>query len=123
MEELENLNQDDVLELITDFPIKPLRNGLIITTNSEDMEDDAVDLSGQAFSPVQYVLASGSHNSDILKPGQKIYLNLTRMTVRLRDENNVHDKGVERVQIEPVEAGGRFYGMITDDKVSYLINE
>ena len=39
MEELDNLTQDDVLELITDFPITPLRDVVIITTNVEEWDE------------------------------------------------------------------------------------
>jgi hypothetical protein len=37
----ENLTQDDVIELVTDFPLQPLRNKVIITMNtSEEITDD-----------------------------------------------------------------------------------
>ena len=71
MEELENLTQDGVLELITDFPLEPLRNKLIITTNIVENEDDDINLSGQSFSEVQYVMAAGSHRAEFTA-GQKV---------------------------------------------------
>ena len=121
MEEIENLTLDDVLELIHEdkFPIIPLRNRIVISTNVEEYEDDDVNLSGQGFDEEQYVIAVGSH-VNILKPGMKIMLNLDAMTVM---EENPEDREspLKRIMLRPVEAGKRFYGMITDDKVDYII--
>jgi len=120
MEEIKNLDQDDVLDLITDFPIEPMRNRLIITTNVEEMDPDEVDLQGAAFSPEQYVLAVGSYTKDFLKPGQKIYLDLEAMSVRVPSGENAYD-AVTSIQIHPVRVGEKVFGMITDDKIAYKI--
>lgn len=120
MEEIKNLTQDDVLELISDFPITPLRNKVIITTNMDEYEDDDLDLSGSAFSPTQYILAVGSHCRD-LKPGQKIYLDLEAMSVSVPNPEDVYQPE-KRLSIKPVDVGDKVYGIITDSKIEYLIN-
>ena len=121
MEEVKNLSLEEVLELIKDFPIQPLRNRLIITTNIEDYEEGEVDLSGAPFSPEQYVLAVGSYSSDVISPGQKVHLDLEAMSVRIPNDNNAYEP-ITTIQLKPVEVDGKVYGMITDDKVEYLIN-
>ena len=121
MEEVSNLSQDDVLELIKDFPITPLRNKLVISTNVEDLEDDDVDLTGVGFSPEQYVVASGSHCAGFIPAGQKIYLDLDKMTIEVNNRDDVYNP-IKKIQLKPVEVNGRVYGIITEDKIEYLIN-
>jgi len=120
-ETIKNLTQNDVLELIKDFPVKPLRNRVIITTNTEEIEEDEVDYTGSAFSPVQYVLAVGSYNEDVFKPGQKVHLDLESMTVNNPNREDVYNP-VQQIKIKPVEVGDKFYGMITDDKIDFIYN-
>ena len=36
MEEVKNLTQDDILDVIKDFPIVPRKNKLVITVNTDD---------------------------------------------------------------------------------------
>lgn len=119
-EQVANLTQDDVLGLIKDFPIEPLRNKIIITTNVEEYEDDEVELSGAAFSPEQFVVAIGSYSKDFLSPGQKVHLDLERMTVQVANDSDAYNP-IPRIQLKPVEVDGRIYGIITEDKIEYLI--
>lgn len=122
MEEVKNLTQEEVLELVDNFPITPLRNRVIITTNVEELEEDELDLQGAAFSPEQFVLAVGSYSKDIIKAGQKVYLDLTAMTVKVPSDNNAYE-AQEKIFLKPVMIEGRTYGVITDDKIEYLIND
>jgi len=120
MEEVVNLTQDDVLELITDFPIEPLRNKIVITTNVEEVDEDEVDLMGNSFSPEQYVLAVGSYSKDFLKPGQKVFLDLESMTVKVNNPEDIYNP-VMKISLKPVEVKGKVFGIITEDKIEYLI--
>lgn len=121
MEEVINLTQEDVLELIVDFPITPLKNRVIITTNVEEVDDDEIELTGNAFSPIQYVVAAGSYSKDYLKPGQKVSLDLEAMTVRVPNDNDAYQP-MQKIQLKPVEVEGRVYGVITEDKIEFLYN-
>jgi len=121
MEEIVNLTQDDVLELIGDFPITPLRNRIVITTNVDEFEDDDVNFSEAGFSEVQYVLAVGSHINE-LKPGMKVMLNLDLMSI-LEENPEDRENPLKRIVIRPVEAGERWFGQIEDHKVDYIMND
>ena len=120
MEEVKNLTQDDVLELIQDFPIEPMRNRVIITTNTIELEEDEVNLGGAAFHEEQYIMAVGSYTKDFLSPGQKVSLDLEAMTVRIPNDNDAYQP-IQRIQLKPVEVDGRMYGVITDDKIEYKV--
>lgn len=120
MEEVKNLTQDDVLELIKDFPIEPMRNRVIITTNVEELEDDEINLSEASFAPEQFVLAVGSYSKDLLKPGQKVSLDLEAMSIKVPADNNAYEP-VTRILLKPVEVNGRMFGVITDDKIEYKV--
>jgi hypothetical protein len=120
MEEVKNLTQDEVLEIVKTFPIEPLRNKVIITTNVEEQEEDAIDLEGAAFSQEQFVLAVGSYSKDILKAGDKVSLDLEAMTVRIPNDNNAYEP-MYKIQLKPIEIDGVTYGEITDDKISYKV--
>lgn len=107
MEEVKNITHDEVLELINNFPFKPLRNRLIITVNVSD--SDAIDLSGDTFSDTQYVIATGSFITEF-KPGNKIVLDIPKMM----------DKNTESIRIDPLEYNGRIYAYINDSVVKSI---
>ena len=121
MEEAVNLTQEEVLELVKNFPISPLRNKVIITTHTEELEEDGIKLTQAAFSPEQYVVAVGSYAKDYLTPGQKVMLDIEAMTVKMPNSNDAYQPQ-DKIMIKPVEVEGRVYGIITEDKVEYLIN-
>jgi hypothetical protein len=121
MEEVKNVTQEEVQELIKDFPLTPLRNRVIITTNVEEYEEDGVDLSGTSFSPEQFVLAVGSYAKDYLTPGQRISLDLEAMTVKVPSENNAYEPQ-HRIMMKSVEVDDNVFGVITDDKIEYIVN-
>ena len=120
MEEIVNLTQDDVLEVILDFPITPLRNKVVITTNTDDYEDGDVNFDDAGFAEEQFVLAVGSY-VNILKPGMRVMLDLNKMTVLEENPENAEEP-LRRIVISPVEVGDRWFGMIPDEKVDYIIN-
>lgn len=122
MNDFKNLNQDDVLDLIKDFPIVPVKNRIIITTNTEEFEEDEVNISGSAFSAEQYVLAVGSYAKDWLSPGQKVSLDLESMTIKMPNSEDAYES-YKKIMIKPVQVGDRVFGIITDDKIEYLIND
>lgn len=115
-----NLTQEEVLERINDFPIVPMRNRVIITTNVEERAEDELDLEGNAFSAEQFVMAVGSYAKDYLTPGQKVSLDLEAMAIRMPSKNDAYEP-ITRIMIKPVEVDGVNYGVITDDKIEYIV--
>ncbi len=114
MEQIENLSQDDVLDLIKDFPLQPLGRRAIITINTVDNLSD-LSLSESDLSEVQYVVAIGKSVMEF-KPGQKILLDLNKMVKMIPvDENSGEMKPV--IEIDPVEVDGRKYAIITASNV------
>lgn len=119
MEEVTNMTQDDVLDVITNFPIIPTRNKLIITVNVKEPDGNLV-LAENSFDEVQYVVATGSHSSDI-KAGQKVLLSLDKMMVYDQAQSDAYER-VGHIKITPIEVNDRVYGLITDGMIDALDN-
>jgi len=118
----ENLTQDGVLELITEFPVKPTRRKLIITVNTaEDISDDGVRVTTNELAESQYVMATGQHLGDEIKPGQKVILNLERMTVSTPDVTDQFQQ-MASIKLRPLQINGRIYALIDDGVVDALDN-
>jgi hypothetical protein len=110
----ENLTQDDVLELIGDFPLQPLRRKVIITVNtSEQLSDDGVRTSSNEMAEAQYIMACGPHLSEELKPGQKVLLNLDKMSITMADPMDA-TAVVSTIKLRPVQVKGRIYALVDD---------
>jgi len=111
----QNLDQDGVLELIEDFPLQPLRRQVIVTVNTaEEISDDGVRVNSNELAEVQYVVATGNHLSDEeLKPGQKVLLNLEKMSVGIPDPNNQMEQ-MASIKLRPVQVKGRIYALVSD---------
>ena len=119
MEEIaENLTQDDVLELINDFPILPMRNKLVITVNTDN--EDELDLGGHGFAETQYVVATGTTVYDHIKPGCKVLLDLGRMSMKERDPST--GEPVFTIQIKPIKVNNKVFAIINDGFVDAVDN-
>lgn len=118
----ENLTQDGVLELITDFPVKPTRRKLIITVNTaEDISDDGVRVTTNELAESQFVMATGQHLGEEIKAGQKVILNLERMTVGSPDPTDQFQQ-MASIKLRPLQINGRIYALIDDGVVDALDN-
>src|SRR5690554_3302894 len=104
MEEVKNITQDEVLEIIKDFPIEPTRNKVIITVNVDEVDPNNIDLSGNSFAEQQYVIATGAFSKEF-KPGQKVLLDIRKMEV---------PNSGGQIEIDPIEVDGRIYAFIND---------
>lgn len=111
MEEVNNLSQDDVLELIGNFPLQPLRNKVIITVNVDEPDDDLV-LSSSSFSEVQYVIAVGDFVKGF-EPGQKVLLDTEKMMEYTQSDTDQHER-IGRIKIRPIEVNGRIFAIVND---------
>lgn len=105
MEEQSNLTKEEVMEVIKDFPIKPHRNRVIVTVNTETVKDNELNLSSESLCESQYIIAPGGFN-DNMEAGQKIMLDLAKMAEK--DGS---------IKVDPVEVNGRNYMFIYDSLI------
>tara|TARA_R110002124_G_scaffold281430_1_gene455725 strand:- start:87030 stop:87404 length:375 start_codon:yes stop_codon:yes gene_type:complete len=115
MEEvLENLSQDDVLELIKEFPLEPMGRRVYITTNVEEPDGNLI-LTNNSFDEVQFVLAVGSHVTEV-KAGQKVIIDIEKMLVYENVDDNSHEKR-PIVNLKLQEVNGRYFALINDSQI------
>lgn len=118
----ENFTQDTVLDIITDFPIDPLRNKVVITLNKELIEG-TLDLSNGTMSEVQYVIAGEVNYRDkVVKPGQKVLLDIRGMMKVVRREVNNQYQEVEQIELDPLEVNGQIFAIIDDRFIKAVDN-
>ena len=118
----ENFTQDTVLDIITDFPIDPLRNKVVITLNKELIEG-TLDLSNGTMSEVQYVVAGEVNYRDkVVKPGQKVLLDIRGMMKVVRREINNQYQEVEQIELDPLEVNGQVFAIIDDRFIKAVDN-
>lgn len=118
----ENFTQDTVLDIITDFPIDPLRNKVVITLNKELIEG-TLDLSNGTMSEVQYVIAGEVNYRDkVVKPGQKVLLDIRGMMKVVRREVNNQYQEVEQIELDPLEVNGQVFAIIDDRFIKAVDN-
>ena len=114
MEQVENLTQDDVLELIQDFPIKPRTYKVIVTLNMEE-EQDGLTLSSNMLSESQYIVALSEKIVD-LKAGQKVLIDLEK----LQSYDIVEGQKVSSIKIKPIYVNNKVFGMINDNVIDAI---
>ena len=119
----QNLDMDDVLDVITDFPVKPYRQRLIVTTNvvTPGLEE-GVDLSDVRFSETQYIVAVGTGlKEETFKPGMRVILDLERMMVQVDADDNTNEK-VGFLKLDPVKVGDHVYAFVSDNYIKAIDN-
>jgi hypothetical protein len=116
-----NMSHDDVLEVITDFPVKPLWNKVIITINTEEA-DGALHLGDNDFSDKQYVVSGNfTFGDQKVQPGTPVLLDIKRLMTSVKKEiDNVYNE-YKVVEIDPVVVNGRMYAIV-DDRVIKAID-
>lgn len=112
-EKLTNLTQDDVLELIKDFPVIPLRGKVIITMNTEDVDENGLLLSSANFSEVQYIVAAPEGDVCQVQAGQKVILDLEAMMTFTSSDTDAYEK-VGHVKLKPIQVEDKIYGLINE---------
>lgn len=115
MENIENMTHDDVLDVITGFPVKPLGRRLLITLNMEETGSDLL-LTDNAFAESQYVVAVGPNVRDF-EAGAKIILDLEAM---MEYERGPNDERIGRIKVKPVTVNDKVYGMISESVVEAI---
>ena len=117
MENIENMTQDDVLDVITDFPVKPLGRKLLITLNMEESDSDLI-LTDSEFAETQFVVAKGDHITSF-EAGAKVILDLEKMMEYRPNPENSNER-LGAIKIKPIEVGGKVYGLINDNVVEAI---
>lgn len=110
----EILTLEQVQEIIKTFPIKPLFNKVVVTLNTEEVDNHMV-LSENVMSEVQYVISKGENVTQV-EEGQKIILDLESMMERFRSEENSHEVS-SRVKIDPFPYEGHMFAIIDDRRI------
>lgn len=106
-----NLTAYDALEVSKEWLEQPMFNKVVVTLNTENSLD-GLDLSDNAMSQFQYIIAKGTHVRD-LEVGDKVRLDLEKMTERKLNPNNSHED-MSTIKLDPIEFDGNIYAIIED---------
>ena len=106
-----NVTAYDALEISKEWLEQPMFNKVVITLNTENTFD-SLDLSDNAMSQFQYIIAKGPncHNIEV---GDKVRLDLDKMLVRSINPNNSHED-FSSIKIDPIEFDGKIFAIIED---------
>jgi hypothetical protein len=109
----ENVTAYDALEISKEWLEQPMFNKVIITLNTENTLD-SLDLSDNAMSQFQYIIAKGPncHNIEV---GDKVRLDLDKMLKKSINPNNSHED-IATIQLDPIDFQDRVFAII-DDRV------
>ncbi len=107
----ENVTAYDALEISREWAEQPMFNKVVITLNTENTLD-SLDLSDNAMSQFQYIIAKGPncHNIEI---GDKVRLDLDKMLKKSINPNNSHED-IATIQLDPIDFQDRVFAIIED---------
>ena len=107
----ENVTAYDALEISREWVEQPMFNKVVITLNTENTLD-SLDLSDNAMSQFQYIIAKGPncHNIEI---GDKVRLDLDKMLKKSINPNNSHED-IATIQLDPIDFQDRVFAIIED---------
>jgi hypothetical protein len=118
MDKLTNYNDKTIKKLVKEFAMKPLFTRVIITLNRE-MNEGGVIMNENPLSETQYVVAAGG--SAQVKAGDKILLDLTKMTVKVpldTDKNQM----IETIKVDPLKTEQGVFAFIYDNQIKAIFN-
>jgi|688.fasta_scaffold94990_6 hypothetical protein len=116
-----NMNHDDILDVITDFPVKPLWGQVIITVNTDEA-DGVLVLSDSSFSEKQYVVSGSIEYGDTkVVPGTPVLIDIKKLMKTVKTEvDNVYGE-YKVVEIDPLKVNGIMYAVV-DSRVIKAID-
>ena len=117
---MKNLSKEDVLELIKDFPIKPMFNKVLITLNTLD-GDGIIVVDNNMLSDTQFVVAKGSMVNSI-NEGDRVIIDVKKLTRPVTFESNNQVETVYEADIDAIEIGGVAFAFIEDRVVKAIDN-
>ena len=107
----ENVTAYDALEISKEWLEQPMFNKVIITLNTENTLD-SLDLSDNAMSQFQYIIAKGA-NVISVNVGDKVRLSLDKMTSKKINPNNSHED-ITTIELDPIEFDDKIFAIIED---------
>ena len=107
----ENVTAYDALEISKEWLEQPMFNKVIITLNTEN-NLDSLDLSDNAMSQFQYIIAKGKNVMSV-EVGDKVRLSLDKMTTKVVNPNNSHEE-FTTIELDPIEYDGKIFAIIED---------
>ena len=107
----ENVTAYDALEISKEWLEQPMFNKVVITLNTENTLD-GLDLSDNAMSQFQYIIAKGP-NVITVEVGDKVRLSLDKMTSKKINPNNSHED-FTTIELDPIEYDGKIFAIIED---------
>ena len=107
----ETITAYDALEISKEWLEQPMFNKVVITLNTENSLD-SLDLSDNAMSQFQYIIAKGPncHNIEV---GDKVRLDLDKMLSKTINPNNSHED-LYAIKLDPIEFDGKIFAIIED---------
>ena len=107
----ENITAYDALEISKEWLEQPMFNKVVITLNIENTLD-SLDLSDNAMSQFQYIIAKGPncHNIEV---GDKVRVDLEKMSVKQINPNNSHED-FTTIKLDPIEFDGKIFAIVED---------
>lgn len=108
------LNEEEVLEVIKDFPIEPLFNKVIITLNNLE-EDGELILSENVLSDRQFIVAGSFTFKDVtVSPGDEVLIDIEKMMSPVKTENTNAYEVKMQIKVDPIEVGINTFAIIED---------
>ena len=107
----ENVTAYDALEISKEWLEQPMFNKVVITLNTEDTLD-SLDLSDNAMSQFQYIIAKGSNVMSV-EVGDKVRLILDKMTSKKVNHNNSHED-FTTIELDPIVYDDKIFAIIED---------
>lgn len=107
----ENVTAYDALEISKEWLEQPMFNKVVITLNTENTLD-GLDLSDNAMSQFQYIIAKGKNVINV-EVGDKVRLSLDKMTSKKINPNNSHED-ITTIELDPIEFDGKIFAIIED---------
>lgn len=107
----ENITAYDALEISKEWLEQPMFGKVIITLNTENTLD-GLDLSDNAMSQFQYIIAKGP-NCHSVEVGDKVRLDLDKMVEKQINPNNTHEN-LSSIKLDPIEFNGKIFAIIED---------
>lgn len=117
---MKNLSKEDVLELIEDFPIKPMFNKVLITLNTLD-GDGIIVVDNNMLSDTQFVIAKGGMVNSV-NEGDRVIIDVKKLTRPVTFESNNQVETVYEADIDAIEIGGVAFAFIEDRVIKAIDN-
>jgi hypothetical protein len=108
-----NYTQEEVTKIAENFKLKPFGNRVIITVNRVEEEGEVL-TTNNIIAEEQYVVAVGPMAERFVAAGDKVILDLEKMTVRTPVDHDQFQVNTQ-IKIDPIEVDGMRFAMVNDN--------